>query len=483
MPKYPAFIGGSAVGESVIMESARTVNWYPEFVESGAGKNPLVLLPTPGLAAVWDTGYEQRVRALAYKGNRLLTVVGTRLYELHKNFTLSADGTSVTTQGTTTLLGTVAADEYQAQIEYNGVEYFIVSGGHGYLLSGNTLTAVSGTFFQVGYDDGYFLSVEPTTRHLKISDLYDGSSWAALDYTTKEDDPGDIVGMIVDHGDVQVLGTLKSQSYYNSGNADFPFTRIPSSRMEQGCSAPYSLQRIDNTTFWIGNDEHGSGVVWRAQGFTPTRISSHSVERDIQALHSDIDEVSSWVYQHDGHPFYCITLPSKTWVYDVATSLWHERIYWNSTLGIEESHRAETHVSAWGYHFVGDKSSGEIHLMASNIGDDDGDEIRRVRRGAHLYHEDKRLFISEFSLHLETGVGLSSGQGSDPLIMMRYSWDGGKTWSSQRSRSSGAIGRTTARIAFNRLGSGYDFVPEIVATDPIPWRIVDAFYEGNAGAH
>ena len=82
---------------------------------------------------------------------------------------------------------------------------------------------------------------------------------------------------------------------------------------------------------------------------------------------------------------------------------------------------------------------------------------------------------------METGIGLATGQGSDPQVMLRWSDDGGETWSNEHWRSAGKIGVYKARVLWNRLGSSRDRVYEITMSDPVPWRIIDAMIRMSAG--
>ena len=63
----------------------------------------------------------------------------------------------------------------------------------------------------------------------------------------------------------------------------------------------------------------------------------------------------------------------------------------------------------------------------------------------------------------------------NPQVTLRSSNDGGKTWGNERSVSAGAQGDYRTRVRFRRLGISRDRVFEMSVTDPIPWRVVDAF--------
>jgi hypothetical protein len=82
---------------------------------------------------------------------------------------------------------------------------------------------------------------------------------------------------------------------------------------------------------------------------------------------------------------------------------------------------------------------------------------------------------------MEPGVGQSTGQGAAPLLMLRYSNDGGHTWSNEKTATAGKVGEYGARAKFNRLGSGRNRVWELSMTDPVKFSVFGAVLEGEAG--
>jgi hypothetical protein len=81
--------------------------------------------------------------------------------------------------------------------------------------------------------------------------------------------------------------------------------------------------------------------------------------------------------------------------------------------------------------------------------------------------------------HYQLGLGL--GQSSEPLVALRKSGDGAKTWGNERTRGTGKIGKYKTRVFWSNCGSGRDPYIEIAVSDTIPWRLVDAFIEMDGG--
>lgn len=107
--------------------------------------------------------------------------------------------------------------------------------------------------------------------------------------------------------------------------------------------------------------------------------------------------------------------------------------------------------------------------------------IRRVRQSPQLSDEALWLYYHEFQLDLETGRALSVGVdvtrtfGTDPTIMLQWSDDGGKTWSEEQWVSAGRQGQYAWRAIWRRLGKSRDRVWRVAVSDPVPWRITDAY--------
>ena len=65
--------------------------------------------------------------------------------------------------------------------------------------------------------------------------------------------------------------------------------------------------------------------------------------------------------------------------------------------------------------------------------------------------------------------------------MLRWSNDGGSTWSREYWVSIGSMGRFKNRAIWRRLGMARDRVFEVVVTDPVKAVIVSANLKASAG--
>lgn len=469
------FVGPSYQARSVYANAERALNCYLEV--NSSERAPVALYGTPGLRKV-ATLPTSGCRGSIVVGNFTWIVYGNTVYRVANNYTFSTTGTIGTGSG---IVG----------IATNGTQILIVDGTFGYVVTvaTNTIAAISDVDFPNGvthcdYMNGYFLVNGDGSDQFYISDLLDGSSWDGTDFASAEGSPDSSVGLIVDHQELWLFGANSAEIWVIVDDPTFPFQRSGNAFVEHGCIASRTIKKLDNTVFWLGGDDRGYGVVWRANGYTPQRVSNHAIEHAI-SLYSTISDAVAFTYNQEGHAFYVLTFPTaqKTWVYDVATDMWHERAWRNPNTGELSRWRGLVHCVLNGKHLVGDYEDGRLYELDTEYYSDDGDPILRLRASQTQAQLQNRLFYSRLQVDAQTGIGLTSGQGSDPMLMMRYSNNGGQSWSDVRNGTLGAIGDYDARCQYNRLGAGRNRVWEISMTDPVPFAIIGAVVDADEGTN
>lgn len=463
-------LGSAYVARSVNAADNRMINMFPEIIPE-AGKEPAFLQRAPGLRLLAYVG-NGPVRGLWTFGDYGYAVSGNKLYKIDSTWT-------VTEKGTVSGSGPVSMVD-------NGTQLFIAAGADGYIYNANTdvFAQITDPDFPgavtVGYIDGYFVFNEPNSQKFWVTALLDGTSVDPLDFASAEGSPDNLVALIVDHREVWLFGQTTVEVWYNAGLPDFPLTRIQGAFNEIGCAAPFSIAKLDNGVFWLGADARGRGVVYRSQGYNGQRISTHSVEWQIQQ-YSDISDATAYTYQQDGHSFYVLNFPSAdiTWVYDVATQAWHQRAGWlndNFT-----RHRGDCQMAFNDEIVIGDYLAGAIYAYDPTVHTEAGTVqkwLRSWRALPQTQNNLKRTTHHSLQLDCQSGVGLNgTQQGTDPQVMLRWSDDGGHTWSNEHWRSMGKIGETGRRVIWRRLGMTTklrDRVYEVSGTDPVQIVIVGA---------
>lgn len=463
-------LGSSYVARSVNAADSRMVNLFPEIVPE-AGKEPAFLSRAPGLRLLATVGTGPIRGMWSFNGYGFV-VSGTSLYKVNSSWLPFYVG-PVSGSGPVSM-----AD--------NGNQIFIACNGGGYIYEKSTdsVSPIGSSAFPgavtVGYLDGYFVFNEPSSQKIWVTSLLDGTQIDALDFASAEGAPDNVVSLLVNNREVWVFGTNSVEVWYDAGLSDFPLARIQGAYNEIGCAATYSVAKLDNGVFWLGADARGQGIVYRANGYTGQRVSTHAVEWQIQQ-YGDISDAIAYTYQQDGHAFYVLIFPSanRTWVYDVATGAWHERAGFDS--GDFVRHRSNCQMSYNNEIVVGDYQNGNIYAFDLTTYSDNGSIQKWLRSWRALptgQNNLKRSTQHMLQLDCETGVGLDGSiQGTDPQVMLRWSDDGGHTWSSEHWRSMGKIGETSRRVIWRRLGMTMklrDRVYEISGTDPVKVSIMGA---------
>lgn len=463
-------VGPSYVERSLPFDAQRCINLYPVIDESSQGKEVSALYGTPGLSLFATAGNGPIRGEFSSANGRGFAVSASTLYEIDSS-------------GNATSLGTLATDSSICSFSENPTQLAICDGQNVYILeySTNTFTQVTSSFQGGGtitFLNGYFIVNKPGSGQFYISGLYGGLTWAALDFATAESSPDNLARVFSTFGQLWLLGDRTTEVWYDSGGVDFPFAKMQGANMETGCAAAHSVVNMDNTIIWLGKDKDGQGIVYRAQGYSPLRISTHAIEYAINKS-SDLSGIRAFTYQQDGHVFYVLTGGglATTLVYDASTKLWHERAYLESD-GSLSIHRGITCMFAFNKHLVGDRSNGNIYQMSQDFFSDNGDAIIAQRTFPHLFNEAKPFRLNELEVDFETGVGLMTGQGSAPVAWLEISEDGARTWSRQYQTSIGPIGAFKTRAVWRRLGMAQrtgQVTFRVTITDPVKKSICGAY--------
>ena len=487
------------MARSVNAADSRMVNLFPEVIPEG-GHTPAFLNRAPGLKLEVAVGTGP-VRGLWTFGGYAYVASGNTLYKLDTEYNI-------------TTLGTLANDGPVSMAD-DGTHLFVACNGPSFVYNATTdaFGQITDPDFPgaltVSYLGGYFVFIEPDSQRVWVTSLLDPTSIDPLDFASAEGNPDGLVSSITDHSEVWLFGTNSVEVWYNSGGADFPLQRIQGAYNEIGCAATYSVAKLDNGLFWLGADARGRGIVYRANGYTGQRISTHAVEWQIQQ-YGDISDAIAYTYQQDGHAFYVLTFPTAgaTWVYDVATQAWHERA--SFTNGDFGRHRSNCQMAFNNEIIVGDYQNGNLYSFDLEVYADHNRVQKWLRSWRALPTGTNNLNrTAQHSLQLdcESGVGLpgvtevpghiylspltigelgiedeivivnSIDPYVEPQVMLRWSDDGGHTWSNEHWQTMGARGAYGARVFWRRLGMTTklrDRVYEISGTDPVKIAIMGA---------
>ena len=459
MPRFPV-ASSSYEMEAYSFDRQNAINLYAVVSETGSSKSRVALRSAPGLKAFTTIG-GGAIRGGIEAESRAFFVSGNEFYEVFSN-------------GTSTLHGTLNTNSGIVQIKENPTQIMIIDNGDGYIFTKatNAFAVISDPDFptpsSLTFQDGYFIVSEANSSKYYISAINDGTSWGALDFTTVEGAPDKLVAVRSNKSNLWAFGSKITEVYQNTGNATFPFQKISGAFIQTGCAAPNTIQNLDNSLLWLGIDENGDSIVWRSNGYNAQRISTQAIERKISSS-TFFDDSYAWTYHERGHAFYVLQVKGldTTLVYDVSTGDWRERAYRNPSTANLEQYRGSCHIYAFNKHLVGDRLTNAIYEQDIDTYTDGGSPFVRKFVTPHISDAKQLISHSQVQLDMEVGVGTSAGQGIDPQIVMRYSDDQGKTWSSELWTTIGALGKYDTQVIWNKLGRSRDRIYEFTVTDPV----------------
>jgi len=408
-----------------------------------------------------------------------LTVSAVSSGTLHAGMTITNSSLSTKTVITALGTGTGGAGTYTISNSQTvgsstmyGLNWTVLPASDGAFVGGSTVEVV----------DNYFIYNKPDSQLWGATDLLSIIS-NPLSYGSKDGSPDDLVTIIVDRREVYLLGEMSSEVWIDVGAFPFPFQRIPGTSTQQGIAAKFSASRVGNSFAYVSKNNRGEATVVRMNGYIPERISTHAVENTL--VGQNVSDALAWTYQLNGHETYVVTFPSigengLTWAFDNTTGLWHKWLYTNNQNEYER-HRGNCCSFFNQQVLVGDYENGKLYRVSLSEYTDDGQLVRRVRRCPHITSDLQRQYFHELQIQFEPGVGLLTGQGDNPQAMLRWSNDGGFTWSNENWVTIGAQGQYYNRAMWRRLGWARDRIFEVVITDPIKAVIVSANLKATAG--
>lgn len=264
------------------------------------------------------------------------------------------------------------------------------------------------------------------------------------------------------------MGTHSGELWWNSGANNFPFERQAGGFLELGMKG--GLTKLDNSEFWLANDN-----TWRRMvGQTPTRISTHSVE---EFLRTYLSTAYGFSYTVEGHLIVVLKfLDEATWCYDVTTGEIHERASYG-----QSDWRVNAALEIGGVTYVQDAVSGKVGILDPATYAEWDDPLVAAFTYAAVYAGGREVFHNRFELIFEAGVGLASGQGSDPEVMLEFSDDGGRTFKFAPNRKLGKIGQYKWRAFWTALGRSRDRVYRVSVSDPVKLVVLDTTLDAETG--
>jgi hypothetical protein len=452
----------SCIGPSYHLDDRKAavqtaINCYLEAIEGMGEERTLNQVSAPGLETYLSLAAE--IRGERNVEDRWFVVAGATLFEI-------VAGASINR-------GTLLSSSGAVGMSHNTTQLTIVDGTTGYVfnLSTNTLARITSSgwrgSYSASYLDGYTIFVDPDTDQFYITEIDDSSTLNALDFSSADAQPDNILLSLVLQRELMLIGAYSIEIWLNSGGAVFPFQRYNSAQIDVGCVGRNAAIVAAASIFWIGQTRTGSGIVYQMVGHSPQRRSTRSIEQMLKKS-TDLSQATMWTYQVDGHEFIAINAPGleTTLVYDAAMEQWHERAEWSDGWA---PFRVTSVCFVNGEQFAGD-ADGVLYRIDQEVYTYGDDMLVRERTWPHMVSPS----MQPITFH---GMEIACTTGHGGVVTLQISNDGGFNFGSALQRSLGAIGRWMQKVRWMPLGTAEDRVFRLRCSDPVPFNIHAAMVE------
>ena len=463
---------GSYQSPSQTMSIQRCINWIPVVTEKAA-LNKTALFQPSGVVERIQTGFGAGRGSHVMKGVPYF-VVGNTLVSFNENNTINTHGT---------ITGTV-----RVAMADNGTNLVIVvPGGDAYAFNNTTdvLTQVTDPDFQlsdsVSFYRGFFVFTTTDGKQLFVSNLNAPLTFDALDFGSAEGDPDRIVTQVVDHDELKIIGAKTTEVFRSIQTPDFPLQIIPGAFTQKGAHTKYGVIKFDNTYMFIGGGENELTAIWRqTSNASAVKVSTDAVDNEIQKFNEDeIASAFTMTFSKKGQFFAVFSflsnrIPGKTFVYNgTASALSGSSVWFEFQTGVtDNSWRINSIVKAYGRLYCGDAIDGRIGELVEDVYTEYDNEVLRQAASQPFSSNDLSIFAGEIEATFQSGVGLTIGQGSNPVVRMDFS-DDGRTFSNEFSRFIGKVGEYGHETVWRRQGRIPKFrTIRFTITDPVNANLI-----------
>jgi hypothetical protein len=492
MARVP-LVSAAYAGQSDIASGQECVNLYAEFNAKWDPQAPtqVTYYPTAGSELFTNLNVNAKVRG-EYRTSvdTAYVVVGPSVFYIAYD--------AITGIVTPVQIGSIADTPSQVYFKDNGLVVVLVDGVSGYVIdmSSNAFAQITDPNFYgadyVDLCDTFFIFNRPGTNQFYISGsnvnftlLSTTGAFDPLDIAAKSGFNDPIVGLVVVHREIWLIGTLTTEVWIGTGAADFYFQEVQGAYINHGSAAKYSIASQDVLTFFIQQDQQGNGLVLQGQGYDVTEISTPRIVKEFKSYITLTDAIG-FCFQISDHAFYALIFPTanKGWIYDLSTKQWSEW-NWTDANGNLNRPRANCCMFAFGFILVGDWQNGNILKLNPDVMTDyepstPTGPITRIRTFPHSVDNNQKITYQSFDADVEVGT---ANEEDDPQISLSWSDDKGRTYGNPVTQSFGKIGEYRTVPSWNRLGEARDRVFKLQWSTNNKTALNGAFVDAKAARH
>ncbi len=398
----------------------------------------------------------------------------------------------VSSTGVATSRGTIVGESICGFAD-NGTQMFIVTGRTSYLYTAATNDLAETTDSDlvdpttVGYLNSQFIFDDNTEGAAEgsfvtsqvVTILTADNIVNPADRATADAHPDDISRIIIYNGTVVFFGTEGIDPWWNSGSGNPPFDPIQAGFRPYGLAGKDAIAKTDEFVYFLDNQR----VPRRIFGFQVSNIGNPALANE-WGKYVRVDDAIGLSYILDQKTYFQINFPTanRSWLYHEESNSWYQLSFGTDN----QRHRGMSHQFVYGKNLIQDHSNGQLYELDFETFTDNDEVIQRKRATAYIHgglygFPGKELWFDRVEFVVQTGVGIATGQGSDPQLMIRSSDDGGRTFTAEQWHSLGVGGDYTTKVQLDTQGNAFERIYELTYSEPTPFALIDAQAEISVG--
>lgn len=505
--KFDGFLGQSAAMSSMPINSQMCVNWYPERPLNEDASTNLAWRPVEGYSLYRDyIGLNDISPIFKVHANSAVRGMYRTARGLGSNPSVNGSVIVVVGQfvvwekfgsGANEILGYVSELSTPVSMVDDGFGLIIVDG-----VSMYRLDLATKSFSQLPYELSNPQTVAFMGGHtitqgtisgvpsgsFFVSDLYDNSTWNALEYGTAESSADPLTAVLVNGSYLWLFGPSSYELWNPTGDSRKPFDRAYAAAGTIGLVAPRSVLSVGNNVVMVGSSTQGSPSIYMSSGTSFNKISTPALEQEMSKY--DCSDCVTFSYTSNGHTFVVFNFDAmdKTYVYDISDGqkMWHQRSTRDQLTDTMHRWYPNSLIQYAGKTYVGNRYAPKIYELSQNYTLEDGNTILRIGRTAFLRSPNKYLRVWSVGIEVDAGNGITNEDpnrlGEEPELMMQYSWDYMRTFSSELKEGIGRLGDYTKTVIFSGgLGTGRVFGVEFRLSDSCNTSILNGWIDVEVG--
>ena len=470
---HPLF-GAGIASRSLVVTAQRRLNCYFEN-RSDKDRTPIACYGTPGLALQFAVGLmTSPIRGMAGDSTYLYAVIGNQF------FVYTISGSEFYGSGAILSSSSGYVSMVRSPLE-SGFNLFLVDGVRGYAYdTAGVLEPVNSIpgFPPDGattttFVSGYFIVNKPNTQQFYVSGSYAPGSWNALNFGSASGYPDVLVAVDALIGNLILLCSTHLEFWQNvAASAGQPFAPILSATVEWGLVAIAARVHANSCLYFLAQSPQGGFSICEINGYQVRPVSTPDLDYLFYTF-TTVSDCVALAYRIDAHPMVQFTFPTagRSFLFDCLTRLWSE-----TQTGVPTNTYAQRHIGNFSalvgdIPLISDYQNNNVYAISPLLYTDNGATIVRNLITRHEQKDFNVYSVDEMFCDFETGVGLASGQGSNPQVTITCSKDDGRTYLTPLQFPLGKLGQYLTRVETRRWGSARRFTWSITLTDPVKFVI------------